>query len=132
MPKKRPPAPTFADLVAAMPAPPEDEPEVLHNPMPVNDGGFTDADGCYWLLARGPLDVRRAKRLAVTADRMTMGTEYDERAERFLPRTLTEDERPAAWLEARARFGARTTPIHEAYEFTAEDGRVLLFIETYC
>ncbi|MEV7120551.1 hypothetical protein [Kitasatospora griseola] len=132
MPKKRPPATAFADLVAAVPAPPEDEPEVRHNPMPVADGGFTDIDGCHWRLARGPLDVRRAKRLAVTADRMTMGEEYDERARFRVPRLLTPEERPGAWLRARAGFDAAADPRHEAYEFADADGRVLLYIATSC
>ncbi|MFF0387304.1 hypothetical protein ACFYS8_01260 [Kitasatospora sp. NPDC004615] len=125
MPKKRPPAPTFADLVAAMPAPPEDKPEVSCHPMPV-------ADGCHWRLTRGPLDPRRAKRLAVTADRTSMGVAYDDRAGQWLPRFLGADDRPAAWLAARARFGAAELPIHETHEFTDGDGHVLLFVETYC
>ncbi|MFD5559944.1 hypothetical protein [Kitasatospora griseola] len=132
MPKKRPPATTFADLVAAVPAPPEDEPDVRHNPMPVADGGFTDIDGCHWRLARGPLDVRRAKRLAVTADRMTTGEEYDERARFRVPRLLTPEERPDAWLRARAGYDAAADPRHEAYEFADADGHVLLCIATHC
>ncbi|SDT40020.1 hypothetical protein SAMN05216371_2159 [Streptomyces sp. TLI_053] len=99
---------------------------------PVAARGFTDGDGCYWRLTRGPLDSRRAERLAVDADVMSMGVYYEDRVERWLPRFLQAAERPAAWAEARARFGAEELPIHEAYEFTAEDGRVLLFIETYC
>ncbi|MGW4383246.1 hypothetical protein [Kitasatospora sp. NPDC004531] len=125
-------AATFADLLAAVPAPPEDEPEVRHNPMPVHDRGFTDADGCHWRLVRGPLDVRRAKRLAVTADRMTMGVDYDERVRLWMPRFLSPQERPAAWLEARAGFHANERPSYRAYEFADADGRVLLFVETHC
>ncbi|MFJ5926195.1 hypothetical protein ACIQF6_26665 [Kitasatospora sp. NPDC092948] len=132
MPKKRPPATTFADLVAAIPAPPEDEPEVHHSPMPVTDGGFTDADGCHWRLVRGPLDPRRAKRLAVTADVMTVGTDYDDRLRQWLPRVLPRDARPAAWLEARAGFDPGADPHHVPYEFAGADGRVLLFVETHC
>ncbi|MFB8238410.1 hypothetical protein ACFC58_17845 [Kitasatospora purpeofusca] len=131
MSKKQKHVTTFAELVAAMPSPAEDS-HGSYVQMPVAARGFTDTDGCYWRLTRGPLDPRRAKRLAVDADVMTMGTYYEERAERWLPRFLTEAERPAAWTEARARFDATDLPIHEAYEFTADDGRVLLFIETYC
>ncbi|OKJ15760.1 hypothetical protein [Kitasatospora sp. CB01950] len=123
---------TFADLVAALPTPPEDEPEVRFDPMPVHDRGFTDADGCHWRLVRGPLDVRRAERLAVTADRMTMGVDYDERVRLWMPRFLGAEERPAAWPAARAGFDAAALPFHEAYEFADDDGRVLLFIETHC
>lgn len=100
--------------------------------LPVMARGFTDAAGCHWRLVRGPLDPRRAKRLAVSADVMSMGEYYDDQAQWWLPRFLAEAERPAAWLEARARLGAADLPIHEAYEFTADDGRALLFIETYC
>ncbi|MFD4908486.1 hypothetical protein [Kitasatospora purpeofusca] len=131
MSKKQKHVTTFAEVVAAMPSPAE-EPSGSYVGPPVTAHGFTDADGCYWQLARGPLDPRRAKRLAVDADVMTMGTYYDDRAERWLPRFLAEAERPAAWAEARARFDADELPIHEAYEFVGEDGRVLLFIETYC
>ncbi|CAN3982736.1 hypothetical protein [Kitasatospora purpeofusca] len=131
MSKKQKHVTTFAELVAAVPSPAE-ESHGSYVQMPVAARGFTDATGCYWQLARGPLDPRRAKRLAVDADVMTMGTHYDDRAERWLPRFLAEAERPAAWAEARARFDADELPIHEAYEFVGEDGRVLLFIETYC
>ncbi|WP_030392824.1 MULTISPECIES: hypothetical protein [Kitasatospora] len=131
MSKKQKHVTTFAELVAAMPSPAEDS-HGSYVQMPVAARGFTDADGCYWRLTRGPIDPRRAKRLAVDADVMTMGTYYEERVERWLPRFVKEAERPAAWVEARARFDADELPIHEAYEFVGEDGRVLLFIETYC
>ncbi|WP_407918247.1 hypothetical protein [Kitasatospora sp. NE20-6] len=132
MSKKQKRAATLAELVAAMPSPAVQESDGRHVHPPVTAGGFTDADGCHWRLARGPLDPRRAKRLAVDADMMSMGTHYDDRAGRWLPRFLAQAERPTAWAEARARFGAADLPIHEAYEFTADDGRVLLLIETHC
>ncbi|MFI9329243.1 hypothetical protein ACIGZJ_17060 [Kitasatospora sp. NPDC052868] len=132
MSKKQKRAATFAEVVAAMPSPVAEESGGSHVHPPVTAGGFTDAGGCYWRLARGPLDPRRAKRLAVDADMMSMGTYYDDQAGRWLPRFLAVVERPTAWVEARARFGAADLPVHEAYEFTADDGRVLLFIETYC
>ncbi|MFD5919295.1 hypothetical protein ACFVYP_17460 [Kitasatospora sp. NPDC058201] len=111
---------------------PAEEAEGSHVLPPVTARGFTDADGCHWRLLRGPLDPRRAKRLAVSADVMSMGDYYDDQARRWLPRFLAADERPAAWLETKARLGAVYLPIHEAYEFTTDDGRVLLYIETYC
>ncbi|MEV7603714.1 hypothetical protein AB0O91_40720 [Kitasatospora sp. NPDC089797] len=123
---------TLAEMVAALSPPAAEEPGGTSVDPPVTARGFTDADCCYWRLTRGPLDPRRAKRLSVEADMMSMGTYYDEQVGWWLPRFLTAAERPAAWLEARARFGADDLPIHEAYEFTADDGRVLLFIETYC
>ncbi|MFG2825368.1 hypothetical protein ACGFX4_38805 [Kitasatospora sp. NPDC048365] len=132
MSKKQKRAVTFADMVAALPSPGEEEPGGSYVDRPVAARGFTDAGGTYWRLARGPLDPRRAKRLAVEADVMSMGTSYDDEVGWWLPRFLAEAERPAAWLEARARLGAADLPVHEAYEFTADDGRVLLFIETYC
>ncbi|MDY0810371.1 hypothetical protein [Kitasatospora purpeofusca] len=132
MSKKQKRATTFAEAVAAMPSAAAEESRGSDLRPPVAARGFTDATGCYWQLTRGPIDPRRAKRLAVDADVMTMGTYYDDQAERWLPRFLAEAERPAAWVEARARFDAACIPIHEAYEFAAEDGRVLLFIETYC
>ncbi|WP_406092472.1 hypothetical protein [Kitasatospora purpeofusca] len=132
MSKKQKRATTFAEELAAMPSPVEEESRGSYVQPPVAARGFTDATGCYWQLARGPLDPRRAKRLAVDADVMTMGIYYDDLAERWLPRFVKEAERPAAWAEARARFDADELPIHEAYEFAGEDGRVLLFIETYC
>lgn len=115
-----------------MPSPVEAESRGSYVHPPVAARGFTDATGCYWQLARGPLDPRRAKRLAVDADVMTMGIYYDDLAERWLPRFVKEAKRPAAWVEARARFDVDELPSHEAYEFAGEDGRVLLFIETYC
>ncbi|MFG2692155.1 hypothetical protein [Kitasatospora sp. NPDC048407] len=63
---------------------------------------------------------------------MAMDVAYDDRAGQWLPRFLPADERPAARLAARARFGAAELPIHETYEFTDDHGRVLLFVETYC
>ncbi|MGW4651241.1 hypothetical protein [Kitasatospora sp. NPDC004289] len=50
----------------------------------------------------------------------------------WIPHFLAEADRPAAWLEARAGYGAAYLPAYEAYEFTADDGRVLLFVETHC
>lgn len=130
--KKQKRAVTLAEMVAALPSSPAEESGGSYVDPPLTAGGFTDADGGYWRLARGPLDPRRAKRLAADADVMSMGTYYDDEAGCRLPRFLPEAERPAAWLEARARLGAADLPVHEAYEFTADDGRVLLFIETYC
>ncbi|MFE2722198.1 hypothetical protein [Kitasatospora sp. NPDC059327] len=132
MSKKRQRATTLAEVVAAMEPPSADERAGSYTLRPVAARGFADGEGCHWRLARGPLHPRRAKRLAVCADVMSMGEYYDDRAERWLPRFLADAERPAAWLAARARLDATDLPIHEAYEFTADDGRVLLFIETYC
>ncbi len=61
-----------------------------------------------------------------------MDVEWDDRSERWLPRVLPDEERPAAWLAARAGYGAATRTSYAAFEFTDDAGRVLLFIETYC
>ncbi|MFE1348585.1 hypothetical protein [Streptomyces sp. NPDC058757] len=132
MPKKQKRAATLAEMVAALPPSATEGPCRSYVDPPVAARGFTGAEGTYWRLTRGPLDPRRAKRLATDADLMSMGIYYDDEVGRWLPRFLAEAERPAAWLEARAGLGAAYPPAHEAYEFTADDGRVLLFIETYC
>ncbi|GAA2111075.1 hypothetical protein GCM10009759_52870 [Kitasatospora saccharophila] len=128
MPKRR----KSAEPLAEPPAEPLEADRGSFALPPVAARGFTDADGCCWRLVRGPLDPRRAKRLAVEADVMSMGDRYDEAADRWVPRFRSAAERPAAWLEARARYAADSLPFYLAYEFTAADGRVLLFIETFC
>ncbi|QKW18707.1 hypothetical protein HUT16_06210 [Kitasatospora sp. NA04385] len=124
MPKRRKPA--------KLPAEPLEADRGSYVLPPVAARGFADVDGRRWRLARGPLDPRRAKRLAVEADVMSMGVHYDESADRWIPRFLPEAERPGAWLEARAGYAVDGLPSYLAYEFTAEDGRVLLFVETFC
>ncbi|GLW72513.1 hypothetical protein Kpho02_48120 [Kitasatospora phosalacinea] len=99
---------------------------------PLAARGFTDADGCRWRLLRGPPDRRRAKRLAVRADVMATGDHDDERPGRWVPRSLPAAERPAARPVARAAHGADGLLSHPAYEFTADDGRGLLLVETSC
>ncbi|WP_405364791.1 hypothetical protein [Kitasatospora sp. NBC_00039] len=99
---------------------------------PVADHGFTDAADCRWTLVRGPLDPRRAKRLAVSADLMTMGSAYDHEQERRFPALLPEADRPAAWLEIGGRCNVDALPSYLAYEFAGQDGRTLLYVETFC
>ncbi|KQV10938.1 MULTISPECIES: hypothetical protein [unclassified Kitasatospora] len=130
MSKKR--ATTLAEMVTALGPAPAEQSGGRYLQSPVQERGFTDAAGCHWRLVRGPLDPRRAKRLAVEAAVMSMGDHYDEEAETWFPRFLPEHERPAAWLAARAWFDATDLLVHEAYEFVADDGRALLHIETYC
>ncbi|MFE5512185.1 hypothetical protein ACFQ9J_16455 [Streptomyces sp. NPDC056529] len=132
MPKKQKRAATLAEMVAALPPPAAEGPCNSYVDPPVAARGFTDTDGIYWRLARGPLDPRRAERLATDADVMSLGIHYDDEVGRWLPSFLAQAERPVAWLEARVTLGAAYPPAHEAYEFTADDGRILLFIETYC
>ncbi|MCX5214424.1 hypothetical protein OG689_35075 [Kitasatospora sp. NBC_00240] len=108
----------------------------LHSP--VRYKGFTDAEGVRWALARGPLDPRRAKRLAVTADLMWMGCDVGHDWDRYtyVPEYVPTAERPARWLEIRKRLNVRDwDPLHGraflAYEFVS-NGRVLLYIDVYC
>ncbi|MFJ3216282.1 hypothetical protein ACIPLC_10225 [Kitasatospora sp. NPDC086801] len=121
----------FADLLVALPPREEDDGFPL-GPHPLAAGGFVDADGCRWRLARGPLHPRRAKRLAVEADAMTLGAWHQDFPDALVPVLLAPEERPAAWLEVRDRFDAPDPPSHQAYEFVAADGRTLLYINTRC
>ncbi|MEV7187979.1 hypothetical protein [Kitasatospora sp. NPDC093102] len=117
----------FAEILAALPPKDEDDDRwVLHDPL--GSGGFVDAEGRYWRLARGPVDRRLAKRLAVDADEMTLGLwgELHEASPGFfVPSLLTPEERPGAWLEASALD-------YRAYEFRASGGRRLLYLVVFC
>ncbi|MER7756060.1 hypothetical protein [Kitasatospora sp. NPDC097643] len=98
-------------------------------------GGFVDADGCRWRLVRGPVDPRLAKRLAAGADEMTLGgwdRWHEDFPDELMPVLLAPQEREDAWREVRDRFDAPQPPSHQAYEFVSEDGRTLLYIDTWC
>ncbi|MFF3597173.1 hypothetical protein [Kitasatospora indigofera] len=146
MPKKR--------SRAASPAVPDHEPadhragtedEDEHEPWtnmelhhPVQDKGFTDAEGVRWALARGPLDPRRARRLARTADLMWMGSDigHDWEHHTLVPEYVPAAERPARWLEIRKRLDLRDwDPLHgqtyQAFEFVS-NGRVLVYFDVHC
>ncbi|MFI5527366.1 hypothetical protein ACIA8O_02310 [Kitasatospora sp. NPDC051853] len=100
---------------------------------PVSARTLLDADGGRWQLARGPLDPRRAKRLAVSAHAMSMSDgEYDEDRNHWYHPFLPEADRLPTWLEIKPLYGSDGMLSYEAYEFTDEDGRVLLYIQTYC
>ncbi|MFB7618714.1 hypothetical protein [Kitasatospora sp. NPDC056181] len=130
-PKKPHLTPGFAGTLSA-PERAEGEASPVPVRSPVADRGFTDAAGCRWTLARGPLDPRRAKRLAVSADLMSMGEAYDDEQERWFPAFLPEADRPGAWLEAGSRYDVDELLSYLAYEFTDQDGRTLLYIQTFC
>ncbi|WP_329493706.1 hypothetical protein [Kitasatospora herbaricolor] len=144
MPKKRSRAasPAVADRGPADHRPEtEDEHErwinmELHSPVQYK--GFTDAEGVRWALARGPLDPRRAKRLARTADLMWMGSDigHDWDRHALVPEYVPAAERPARWLEIRKRLDLRDwDPLDgqafQAFEFVS-NGRVLLYISVHC
>ncbi|MFE4974764.1 hypothetical protein ACFRAR_21995 [Kitasatospora sp. NPDC056651] len=117
----------FAEVLAALP-PKEEAGERWDLHDPVASGGFVDAGGCYWRLARGPVDRRLAKRLAAEAEEMTLGLwgRLEETSPgHFVPALLTPEERPAAWLEA-------TALEYLAYEFRASGGRRLLCLVVFC
>ncbi|GAA3014011.1 hypothetical protein [Kitasatospora sp. NPDC057738] len=116
----------FADVLAALP--PQEERQCRNLDDPLASGGFVDAGGRYWRLARGPVDRRLAKRLAVGADEMTLGLrgELEEVSPGvFVPALLTPEERPAVWREA-------CELDHLAYEFRASGGRTLLYLVVFC
>ncbi|MFE5586745.1 hypothetical protein [Kitasatospora sp. NPDC056531] len=116
----------FAEVLATLP------PKGAHGSgsreHPVSAGGFLDADGCYWRLARGPVERRLAKRLAVGADEMTLGAWdgwHEDFPDALVPVLLAPEERPAAWRKA-------SVEDHRAYEFRATGGRTLLYLDVSC
>lgn len=117
----------FAGVLAALPPKEEDEGwGRLHDPL--RTGGFVDAEGRYWRLARGPVDQRLARRLAADADEVTLGLRgrlHECSPGEFVPALLTPEERPAAWREACAQE-------YLAYEFRASGDRTLLYLVIFC
>ncbi|MFJ8039750.1 hypothetical protein ACIRBX_04435 [Kitasatospora sp. NPDC096147] len=125
---------TFAAMVAAVPREPEPDEDYGTIVDPMTARAFTDAEGHHWVLSRGPLDPRRAKRMATAADEMALSgpDHHDEATNRWLPAFLPRADRLAAWQEVAQLYGADGMLSHVAYEFTSEDGRVLLYIQTFC
>ncbi|MFG2847201.1 hypothetical protein ACGF12_29110 [Kitasatospora sp. NPDC048296] len=121
MPRRR--SGGFAEVLAALPSREAHEPRSREHPVAA--GGFLDADGCYWRLARGPLERRPAKRLAVGADEMTLGDWHEDFPDALVPVLLAPEERPAAWRKASAEDP-------RAYGFRAADGRTLLYLDVFC
>ncbi|MGW4651545.1 hypothetical protein [Kitasatospora sp. NPDC004289] len=100
---------------------------------PVAAKVLVDAEGGHWRLARGPLDPRRAKRLAVSAHAMSISDgEYDEDRGRWYHSFLPEADRLPTWQRVKPLYDSDGMLSHRAYEFTDEDGRVLLYIDTSC
>ncbi|MFE6054478.1 hypothetical protein ACFQ6N_27300 [Kitasatospora sp. NPDC056446] len=122
----------FAEVLSALPPGPDTDGRsgAAAGPreFPVSAGGFLDAGGRYWRLARGPLERRLAKRLAARADEMTLGPWgrwHEDYPDWFVPVLLTPEERPAAW-------SAALDEDFLAYEFRAGDGRTLLYLDISC
>jgi len=114
----------FADLVAALPQ----TEAVATDPVPADPSVVTDERGELWHLARGPLDIRAAKRLVHTADAVLEG----HRPGWSLAR-IDAAERAGYWQRVKRLIGNRKAElVYEAYEYTAADGRTLLFLDAYC
>ncbi|GAA2741855.1 hypothetical protein [Kitasatospora cinereorecta] len=81
-----------------------------------------------WRYVRGPLDIRAAKRLVLTAHAVITG---------HLPgwglaRVETEDRR-GYWESVKAGLESRNAAVHYvAYEYVADGGEKLLFLDTFC
>ncbi|MBO1416708.1 hypothetical protein [Streptomyces sp. FH025] len=118
----------FAEVLAALP-PATGTGGGQRRQDPVAAGGFLDARGRYWRLARGPLDRRPARRLMSGADEMTRGGWgggwHEDFPDDLVPVLLASEERPAAWREALAGD-------HQAYEFRAAGGLTLLYLDISC
>ncbi|GAA2985503.1 hypothetical protein GCM10010447_12820 [Streptomyces fulvorobeus] len=116
---------TFAAALESLePAEPVDGPLAL---SPAGTGELVDADGCRWLVHRGPLDVRLAKRRVRTADVMIIGEGAGDRL-----RCVPPEERDAAWASIKDRIDSDGLPSYQPYQFTSADGRELLYIEQTC
>ena len=134
MSKKRSRTVTFGEVVAELPRVEEQE-AVSWLGSPVAERGFIDAEGRKWTLTRGPIDPRRAKRLAVTADLMSVDDDFEEGGQR-VPVRIREADRPAYWLKIKPGLNAPDRPgfalTYQAYEFTSVDGLTLVHFEVYC
>jgi hypothetical protein len=124
MPKKRN-RPAFAEAVEALPAPDADDGPMV--PSPATARRLTDADGTPWVLRRGPLDARLARRLTRSADAMVLGRNAGLE---LVP--VEPGDRAAIWADLADRLDAETLPAYAAYEFTSDDGGTLLYIEESC
>ncbi|MET8544230.1 hypothetical protein ABZW03_26845 [Kitasatospora sp. NPDC004799] len=117
----------FAEVLAALP--PKEEPGRWNLDDPIEKGGFVDAGGCRWWLARGPVEERLARRLAAHADELTVGLRgelVEASPGHYVPALLAPEERPAAWREA-CELG------YLAYEFRSSEGdRTLLYLVVSC
>ncbi|MER7760754.1 hypothetical protein [Streptomyces sp. NPDC097619] len=94
---------------------------------PSASGELTDASGCRWTRKRGPLDARLVKRLVRGADEMILGDGAGE-----VLRSVAPQARDAEWERIKDRLDSPDPGTFQGYEFTAEDGRTLLYVEEFC
>lgn len=128
MPKKRSPKTGrtgFAEVVASMPPAEADEGSLV--PSPATAGEFVDERGCLWTKVRGPLDPRLARRLVRTADDMIIGEGAGD-----VLRSVSPDDREAAWTDLEGRLDSPDLHTYQAYEFASADGRTLVYFEEFC
>ncbi|MEV5429503.1 hypothetical protein [Streptomyces sp. NPDC052701] len=130
MPKRRPPATGFADVVASVTASGAEAcgecSDGLTGLSPAGSGELVDGEGCRWTRRRGPLGPRLARRLMRTADTVIVG----ERAGEVL-RSVPAGDRAAEWAGLKDRLDS-PEPVCQAHEFCAPDGRTLLYVEESC
>ncbi|MFI8190324.1 hypothetical protein ACIF8T_16200 [Streptomyces sp. NPDC085946] len=131
MPKRRPPATGFSDVVASMTSPEGEEPAEYSDDVtglsPAGSGELLDGKGCRWTRRRGPLDTRLARRLVRTADEMIVGEGAGE-----VLRSVPAGEREAEWTGLKDRLDSAGPGSYQAHEFSAPDGRTLLYVEEFC
>ncbi|MGF1240271.1 hypothetical protein ACQSME_23840 [Streptomyces sp. 2-6] len=103
----------------------------------VGTGVIEEHAGARWQLRRGPLDVRVARRLAVTASLLVVGNGAGTGL-----RDVPADRRAGTWTCAEARYEGPggtvegpdwpTEPVYHAYEFESDDGRSMLLLDETC
>ncbi|MEU6011767.1 hypothetical protein [Streptomyces sp. NPDC047453] len=103
----------------------------------VNTGVIDDWAGGTWHLTGKELDVRVARRLAISADLMVLGRGGSTQLE-----AVPAEQRAAVWETASRRYegpGGKVEgpewpkePLYCAFKFASEDGRILLLIDESC
>jgi hypothetical protein len=100
---------------------------------PGGSGQLTDPDGRQWTVRRRRLDLRIVRRLLRRTDLPALLGESGG----FQLRWLSTDDRPRIWEHIRHRYAgpgglSNHATDYTGYEFTAEDGGRLLYIEERC
>ncbi|WRZ89025.1 hypothetical protein OHB54_08050 [Streptomyces sp. NBC_01007] len=103
----------------------------------VNTGVIDGWAGGTWHLTGRELDVRVARRLAISADLMVLGRGGSTRLE-----DVPTEQRAAVWEKAGRRYTGPcgkvegperpAEPLYCAFKFVSEDGRNLLLIDESC
>ena len=100
---------------------------------PGHSGHLTDPDGRHWTVRRSRLDLRVVRRLIRRTDIPVLLGESGG----FRPRWISVDDRPHLWEHIRHRYAgpsgvSNDTVDYMGYEFTADDGSRLLYLEERC